>query len=166
MPLDVGHSWRYLAKAGFDTYDTNLEVSKAVPVAGTQGVELTSDLGACRLAWVGDALVADRLVNAQFSPSLPIVYSTDETFDRPWKGFITFVERTMKATATQSQSVDNDLTFEGRKLKSIRSVVKLQAEGHTLELITWFSDGVGIVRQEQRTDGELVMKLELLKEKK
>jgi hypothetical protein len=166
MPLRVGRSWSYLARAGFDTYVTQLQASKQVPVAGTRGVELTSDLGASHMAWVGNALVADRLINAQFEPPLPLVYSTAETYERPWKGKVTFIETSWPARATQSQSTDDDLTFEGHKLHCVRSVVKLQSEKGSIELITWFSDGIGIVQQEQRTDGKLVLKLELLKEKK
>lgn len=177
MPLETGRNWSYLARTGFDTYVTTLQVAKSVPVAGAHGFELTSDLGTCDVAWVGNGLVAERVINAQFDPPLPLVYSTSETYQRPWKGRVSFVENSVPrmpslvfkewpGRANQSQSSDDDLTFEGRKLHCIRSVVKLETNTQTIELITWFSSGIGIVQQEQRTNGKLVMKLELLKEKK
>src|SRR5579862_7007171 len=88
MPTDVGHAWTYLVKAprSFDTYVTKIKVGRRISVAKVTGVELDSDLGASRLAWTGDELVAERLIGTQFSPPLPLVFTSEETFERPWKG--------------------------------------------------------------------------------
>ncbi len=162
MPLDVGHTWNYIVKAGFDTYVTPIKVSREISVANGNGVELTSTLGTSRLAWSHDGLLAERLAGTQFAPPLPLVFSTEETHERPWKGRVVFVDRASPATASQSQKGDDDLTFGGKKIHCIRSTVRLQTAAHKIELITWFSAGLGIVQQEQRTDDKLLVKLTLL----
>jgi hypothetical protein len=165
MPLDVGHSWNYIVKAGFDTYVTPVKVSRELSVADVSGVELACTLGTSRLAWAGDALMADRLVGTQFEPSLPILFRGDETHERPWKGQVVFVDRASPATATQSQKGDDDISFGGKKIHCVRSTVRLKTAAHSIELITWFSAGLGIVQQEQRTDDRLSVRLTLLDEK-
>jgi len=164
MPIDVGHSWTYVVKAprSFNTYITQVKVARRLPVADVTGVELTSDLGPSRLAWKGDELVAERLIGTQFAPALPILFASGETYDRPWSGRVDFVDRGSFATATQSQKGEDDLTFEGRKIHCVESTIKFKTAAHSIELLTWFSDGLGIVQQEQRTDGILVLQIKLL----
>lgn len=171
MPLDIGHQSTYIVKAGFDTYVTPIKVDREVSVANTRGVEMTSILGATRLAWVGDALMAERLAGTQFVPPLPILFRAEETNDRPWKGRVQFVDRgsldpnSPPATAMQSQKGDDDLPYQGKKIHCIRSTIRLKTAVHSIELITWFSAGLGIVQQEQRTDDKLLIRLSLLETK-
>jgi hypothetical protein len=177
MPLDVGHSWNYIVKAGFDTYVTPIKVDREVSVANTRGVELASTLGTSRMAWTGDSLVAERLAGTQFVPPIPLLFKAEETSDRPWKGHLQFVDQGFLdpkdpadnregqprlATATQSQKGDDDIPFGGKKIHCMRSTVRLQTAAHSIELITWFSAGLGIVQQEQRTDDKLLVRLTLL----
>ena len=60
---------------------------------------------------------------------------------------------------------DDDLEFEGRKIHCIESTVRLETAARKIELITWFSSGLGIVQQEQRTDEKLLVKVKLLEAK-
>jgi hypothetical protein len=175
MPLEVGQTRLYKVQAGFESYVTTMKVSREISVANTVGYELTSTLGVSRLAWSDGALVAERLVTTQFMPPLPLLFKAEETHDRIWKGRIVFVDKAAPAmkdyaagkklvTATQSQSVDDQIPFRGNKIHCIRSTVNMQTAENKIEITTWFSAGLGIVRQEQRTDGALVLKLDLLDE--
>lgn len=175
MPLEVGRSWTYDVKApqSFGRYITAFKVSRRLSVANSTGVEVTSELGASRLAWVGGGLFAERLASAQFRPPLPLLFEAEETHERPWNGRVEFVESaspTWKdfvldhglAKATQSQKADDELTYGGKKIHCVKSTVHLKTTAHDIELLTWFSAGLGIVQQEQRTDGKLLVQLKLL----
>jgi hypothetical protein len=166
MPLDIGHKWTYIVKSprSFDTYVTPIKVARRISVAGVEGVELTSDLGVSRLAWVGDGLMAERLIGTQFSPPLPLVFGTNETYERPWKGQVTFVDNASPATATQSQKAFDDFPLGGKKIHTIISTIHLKTAARSIELLTWFAPGRGIVQQEQRTDGTLLVRLSLLEQ--
>ncbi len=165
MPMELGKAQTYVVKAGFETYVEPIKVTRELSVANTKGYELVGSLGVSRLAWVGDALVAEKLINTQFVPPLPLLYKADETHERPWKGRVVFADRGSVASATQSQTPDDDLGFGGKKIHCTRSVVTLKTATRQIELITWFSQGLGIVQQEQRTDGTLLVKLTLLDDK-
>lgn len=165
MPLQVGHTWNYIVKAGFDTYVVPVTVRRRLSVASGSGVELAGPLGVSRLAWKGNALFADRLVATQFSPAIPILFDGDDTHEHRWKGRVDYADRGSSAAATQSQTEDNDLTFGGRKIECVRSTVTLKTATREIELTTWFSRGLGIVQQEQRTDKTLLVRLTLLDEK-
>lgn len=165
MPLAVGKKWNFKVKAGFETYIDSVAVTRELSVANRKGYELAGPLGVSRLAWVGDSLLAEKLVGTQFIPPLPILFDSDETHERPWKGRVIFVDRSSPATASQSQKADDDLMFAGRKIHCTRSTVRLKTAAREVELITWFSRGLGIVRQEQRTNGTLLVRLDLLDEK-
>jgi hypothetical protein len=163
MPLDVGHSWTYMVTApqSFKTFVVPMKVTRELSVANVRGAEINSTLGVSRLAWIGDGLMAEKLAGTQFIPPLPIVFKAEETHERPWKGRVVFVDRSSPATGTQSQKGD-DLDFGGSKIHCIRSTVRLKTAAHSIELITWFSAGLGIVQQEQRTDEKLLVKSTLL----
>ncbi len=167
MPLNVGHSWNYTIRSvrGLYTYVSPITVSREVSVANTQGVELKSSLGPSRMAWAGDALLVERLAGTQFIPPLPLVYRTDETHERHWKGTVIFVDNTSPAWAVQSQGPDDDLIYGGKKIHCIRSTIQFHTASRDIELETWFSAGLGIVQQEQRTDGILLVKLQQIAQK-
>lgn len=173
MPLEVGKTWNYIVRAKFSTYVAPVKVTRRLSVASVPGFELTSILGSTRLAWSGDALVTDRLVNTQFTPALPLLYRTGETSERLWKGRVVFVDRSAPnqvdflagkglVTATQSQKPDNELEYNGMKLHCIRSTIHMKTAAREIELLTWFAPGIGIVKQEQRTDGTLLVSLSLV----
>jgi hypothetical protein len=167
MPLNVGCEWKYIveASADFKSFVTPMRVTKRISVANVDGFEVVSDLGVSQLAWVGDGLMADRIAGTQFSPPIPLVFATNETFDRKWKGEVTFVDRASPARATQSQKSDDELQFEGNSIHCIRSTIRLETAARKVELITWFCSGLGIVQQEQRTDDKLLVKVKLLEAK-
>lgn len=167
MPLTVGKSWNYTVRSvrGLYTYVSPITVSREISVASTRGVELKSTLGPSRMAWSNDTLLVERLAGTQFIPPLPLLYRADETHDRHWRGQVVFVDRDSPATAVQSQSPDDELVYGGKRIHCIRSTIKLQTAIHEIELETWFSAGLGIVQQEQRTDGILLVKLQQIAQK-
>lgn len=54
------------------------------------------------------------------------------------------------------------LDLGGRKLSTTKVETRLTIAGQAVELDTWFAAGIGIVRQEQRTDGKQDLAIELL----
>lgn len=166
MPLEVGKSWGYLVKAGFSEFYMPSKVTREVSVANTAGYEISNSVGTSRLSWTKDALVSERLLGAQFIPPVPLLFKSEETHERPWKGRVVLVDRAWPATATESQTGDDSIDYGGRKIHCTKSIVLLKTPVHEIELTTWFSSGLGIVRQEQRTDKALLVQLNLLPKEK
>jgi hypothetical protein len=162
MPLHVGQSWLYSVKSGFETNIDTLKVAGETSVANTRGYEIVGSLGVSRLAWSGDTLLAEKVSGTQFEPPFPLLFNAEETHERPWKGRVTFVDRSSPASGSQSQRPDEDLSFGGKKIHCVCSTAHIKTAAHQIELITWFSPGLGIVQQEQRTDGTLQVRLSLL----
>jgi hypothetical protein len=50
----------------------------------------------------------------------------------------------------------------GNKSDLVQTVLELSVGGATMEVRTWFEKGKGIVKQEQRTNGNLVVALDIL----
>ena len=170
MPLDQGRSWTYTFTAGFATFVEPVEVKGEAAVGHARGVLLTGPMGTSRLGWNGDTLLVARFANASFSPPLPLVVEAGGkgTARREWKGTIEAFGVPREALATMTQSRVR-LASGGVKIGTVRSVVNLQAREPgrrptQIEIITWFRPGVGIVRQEQRTDRKLIVGLRLLDE--
>ncbi|MBX3118148.1 MAG: hypothetical protein KF784_03720 [Fimbriimonadaceae bacterium] len=161
MPLEVGSEWKYNVSGKFAKYVEPLRINKEVGVAGTQGVELTGPLGSSSMAWKNGVLYADRLAGTSYSPPLPLLAADSRTID--WKG-------TASWPMSGSVKVEARLTHEAQKLKldareyeTTRSRLQLVLDGkRSMEVTTWFAPGTGIVRQEQRTGGELDIRIDYL----
>lgn len=168
MPLDQGRSWTYTFNAGsFQTFVEAVEVKGRVAVGSEQGAILTGPMGTSRLGWNGDTLLASRLANAGFSPPIPLaVESGGKAAKRKWHGTIEALGIPREAFATLSQTQER-VAVGGVKSFTTRSelVIQARAEGReptTIEVSTWFRPGVGIIRQEQRTNRKLIVALKLL----
>lgn len=162
MPLEVGRSWTYLVQSGFNSYVDEVKVTRRLSVASSPGAELSGPLGTTRMAWHDGALLVEQAINTQFVPPLPILFDASETSDRAWKGTATLIGSSAPARATQEQSVDSDFMADGGKIRTIKSTLHLERKGHDIELITWFAPDRGILQQEQRTDGVLVVRAKQL----
>lgn len=162
MPLEEGRSWTYLVQSGFNSFVDEVKVTRRLSVASSPGAELSGPLGTTRMAWHDGALLVEQAVDTQFVPPLPILFDAQETSDRAWKGVATLVGSSAPARATQEQSVDDDFRVDSGKIRAIKSTVHLERKGHDIELITWFAPNRGILQQEQRTDGVLVVRAKQL----
>jgi hypothetical protein len=166
FPLEPGQTWTYNIRADLATYVEEVKVTRRVAVAGVQGFELGGPLGYSRVAWKGGVLLADSLPNTGVSPPLPLLVPGDpNTLSeeakkdgakpqpvRRWQGFVESRGKKIPAKATLYQE-EATLTIEPRKHQTIKTTIRMFVAGKTLELVTWYADGMGPLRQEQHTDG-------------
>lgn len=165
MPLSVGRTWSFTVKAGLNSYNAEVKVTRETSVASAKGYEISGPLGTSRMAWNKSGLVADQLVNAQFIPALPLLAEGEESKPRKWHGRVILVDNASPASGVQSQAADDTQTYQGSKVHTVRSTVLVKTAERNIELITWYLAGVGPIRQEQRTNGTLVVALSSLGEK-
>lgn len=167
MPLEPGSEWTYTVQLHFKSVIARLKVKEQAPVGSGMGWRLAGDLGESRMAWRAGKLIAAELGGTKFDPPITLLDPTaKEAPQADWKGVIRHAGKQIPAAGTLSQTVLTDeadkLQIGSRKFSSIRSRLEVKAEGANLELTTWFAPGVGIIRQEQRINGDLVPSLEYL----
>ncbi len=174
MPLVDEKEWSYLEKSNFQENVATIKVGKKVSVGGFEGRVLTSELGESRLAWDSKRLVASMLSNTTFVPPIPLLVedkipekrkSREEEFVPVEELPVTFesLGKTRKAKATLSQR-RTIVQLPTGETNVVETVLKMQLDTPkndvVLELRTWFERGVGIVRQEQRTNRLLIVGIE------
>jgi hypothetical protein len=76
-----------------------------------------------------------------------------------WEGALQTAFGQEKATGTLQHETEK-LKPGSRTFETVRSELKIARPLGETVLTTWFAEGVGIVRQEQRTRGELDLRLE------
>jgi hypothetical protein len=158
MPLKVGESWVYMARTGLQSLPDNVRVTRSVSVGDTEGVELSGDLGTAHLAWDGNRLVTDQMAQCRFVHPLPLLEAAQS---KPWQGWMLRGDKRYAFKAFTSQAPAK-LDVMGMQANTICSSVELWSDKQHVEIKTWFESGVGIVRQEQRTNDRLDLTLELL----
>jgi len=161
MPLEVGKTWNYVTRAGFNTFVEPVKVTRELAVAGAQGYELVGPLGASRLAWKGDTLYAFQTANARFIPAVPLLVPGRK--EMVWRGRMESNGVIVPATAHVSHS-EEKIKIGGREIPTTLSTVIVQIPDKGIELKTWFQSGVGIVQQEQRTNRVLDVQTQFLYE--
>lgn len=161
MPLGNGHEVTYLVKTGLAARVEPVRVVRNLPVAGVEGAELSGPLGTSRLAWKDGVLVADSLVNGRFSPPLPLL-ATDRKA-RTWHGRVETLGREQPGSAKLVHDQET-LSLGARKVFTTKATLTLDLPqaGGKIEVISWYQSAVGLVQQEQRTNGQLVLQLQLL----
>jgi len=159
MPLEKGVLGTYRVHYKFDTWVEPLRVERKVSVANTSGYELSGPFGISRLAWRDGVLFADQTANAFFEPSVPLLLENGKK--RHWEGTIRSLGVERRATAELTQ-VNTPLEISGRKLDTVLSTLTVTTPTGVIELDSWFSAGTGLVQQEQRTNGQRVIQLQLV----
>jgi hypothetical protein len=114
-------------------------------------------MGTSVLSWSGSKLLAKDLPGTRFLPPVPILNTNLES--DTWGGTIRSVLGDQMGTASLTHK-EEDFKLSGSKSKSIKSMLKLEFGGKSRELTTWFISGVGVVRQEERVQGELIRTIE------
>lgn len=123
------------------------------------------------MAWKDTKLVVSEFANCRFSVPVPLLdtakippksKSQGDAFSQAhtWKGKIESFGTTRPAGATLRQ---RQTKLEDNKADLVQTILELSVGGATMEVRTWFEKGKGIVKQEQRTNGNLVVAMELLK---
>ena len=161
MPLHEHHSWSYLVRSGLQNLPDKVTVTRSVAVGDVDGYELAGELGVSHLAWEKGQLVTDQMAGVRFTRPLPILAPNNDSVE--WSGWADSGDHRDPAKATVTHA-STKLEVLGRPVETIRSDVDLKIADRKLQLSTWFEPGVGIVRQDQRTNGRLDITLELLGE--
>lgn len=153
FPLEVGHVVTVEVRTGLGVSGIEqMTVTRELSVAGTTGYEVSGPRGTSRLAWKGDALVAESFPNARFQPPLTILVSGDTTAVRHWKGSVIHLGVATDAVATLTQSEVDD-RLGSRKVKALQTVLEIQTSDKTLEITSAYTPQVGLLRQRQTTNG-------------
>ena len=160
MPLTVGKQMTYSVNAGFEKMIDPIKVARTVPVAGTTGYELTSSFGTSRLAWRDGELLAAQTANAFFTPPIPLL--TEDGSNRDWTGKIESMGRVSQGTATLTQKKSEKIRIATQEFTTQATELTFRLPRGTIVVNSWFASGIGLVQQEQRTNDQFVLRLELL----
>lgn len=160
MPLEEGRTWTYRVRGQHYQFVESVTVGESTAVGSALGRTLEGALGHCRLGWIDGELRASLIGTSHFLPELPL-FRPDRS-DRAWQGQLFAAGKAHKATAKLTHKPEK-ITVAGARYDAIRADLELRYDGHVVEWTSWFSQGVGIVRQEQRTDGSLDVSLELIR---
>lgn len=162
-PLEEGAKWTYRLRAGFVERVEEVAVVRRIAVGGVSGWEMGGPMGPSRLAWSRGRLIAESVPGTRFDPPVVLLDPSEPKTTWRWpetgEAFVTSGGRVRAASAAGTQRPE-DLEVGGRTFKALRSTVTLRIGGETLELDTWFAQGIGPLRQEQRAGGVLVTAIE------
>lgn len=168
MPLRKGKTWNYKASLHFQEITTKMKVIGPITVGQGQGWQIESSMGNSRLAWINGKLVASELSGTRYDP--PLVLLAPDSIKTPlsWSGrvFSSGVEYDGKATLRQENLTKkkDQIEIGGIKYSTIKCSHDLMIGDNKVELTTWYSSGIGIIRQEQTRNGDLVPSLEYIGE--
>jgi hypothetical protein len=167
FPMKLGNHWNYQVRAGFDRRVEPVKVLRALTVASTDGFELAGPLGVSRLAWKHGVLLAESTVNARFAPPLPLLIpGADLSKSAPkqvaiWHGRVVTLGRERPGSAVITEQLEK-IDVGSQKVSTILATVTLHTPSGKIELDSWYQEGVGLVQQEQRTNGVRIVQLQLL----
>jgi hypothetical protein len=165
MPLAAGKKWTYHAHYGIqDQRVESVLATREVAVGDGDGFELSGPMGTSRLGWNGHTLVADEAANAFFSPSIPLL-TDDGRPPAPWAGQIRVNGHTYDAKSDLVQSpkpVKMTVSGQNFSTRAAKLTVYLLPNRGKIVLDSWFQPGVGLVQQEQRTNDDLVVQIQLV----
>ncbi len=162
MPLKSGEHWAYVVRNARQSLVGDVDVARQVAVDGVMGWELHGPSGISRLAWKNGTLVASILSGTRYSPPLVLVIPNSVGKTLNWKGTVFTPLHSFPAVATMTWQ-SQDVQLGGKIFHTVRQNCQLNlSSGTQIALTTWFSSQVGIVRQEQRTNGVQVLALERL----
>ena len=168
MPLELGREWTYAVSAGFQKFVEPVRVVGRVPVSKTEGYKLEGPLGTSHLAYENGKLIASRFANSTFDPPLPLLDAQLKNDTKPktwsWNGSMRSFGYDRPASATISQSKAK-VDLAGESINAIRTDIMIRSKSAQIEVRTWFRPGYGIVQQEQRTNRNLIVALQLISTK-
>ncbi len=159
MPLDEKSQWAYQVRSPLHEAVWEVAVEGRAPVGSFSGWRLSGPAGESTLAWQNGVLYAGKLSGTTYVPPIPLL-ATDQK-PRAWKGQI--IVAGAASTARANLEFKEEETQVGTKsVTATLSILTLTLEEGQIEIMTWFSSGLGIIRQEQRESGSLSRKLTYL----
>jgi hypothetical protein len=153
MPLGKGKFWTYNYNARLRTGVEKLAVTGPTAISGHQGFILEGPMGRCAMAWKGVDLVASELAGVWYDPPLLLIRDgvRDGKGELSGKAIIAGQSFRYQGTWTQ-EPIKHQLGT--RKLSAIKVERELTFDANTLKTTTVFVPGIGIVRQEEKWNGE------------
>jgi len=173
--MKVGKHWTYQVRSNFETRVEPIKVLRPMAVASASGYELVGPLGVSRLAWKNGTLYADSTVDVQFLPPIPLLVpgadlardkerDSDKVKDKvvaTWVGTLVVKDKKRSGNAELAERTET-IDLGTRKVPTIRTTLTIHLRGGTIALQSWYQQGTGLVRQEQRTNGTRIVHLEML----
>lgn len=162
MPLRVGEQWGFIVQSARQSIVANIKVTREAAVGGVPGFELAGPSGISRMAWKNGQLIASELSGTRYSPPIVLCASDIPKKAISWQGTLSTPLHDYPASASNKLDLDQT-SIGGQTFKAVRSVLVIQFQGSSeIELKTWYVKGMGIIRQEQRTNGQQVLSMERL----
>lgn len=162
FPLKKGAEWTYQVRSGFVSRIETVRATKQVPVGGSLGWLLESPACDSSVAWIGDQLLAAELAGTRFVPPVPILSFSDRPSSGEWQGLATVAGRTYGGTAKLLQAKAK-FPLGSKVVTGIHATLRLDVPTGPIEVWSWYVDGIGLVRQEQRDRSGLARSLEYVK---
>ncbi len=161
FPLKKGNVWNYTVRTGLQTKVQTLTVEKPIAICSARGWHLTGPMGESRVVWKNGVLFVEQLPDTLFSPPLPLLSAIQIQSKRVWKGQVYYMGKNLDALAEIEQGPDQYI-IGGQSFSVVKVLMNLQLPQKKIELTTWFSEGIGILSQQQRSQGYLDCSLEYL----
>jgi len=155
-PLAQDAEWTYAVKTGLNSSVQTVKVVEPTPIDGERGWRLEGPGGESRLVWRRGKLYAAALGGTRFSPPIlwldpnkpPKPEDAPEFENRPKvRTLVSTAHRSFDAEI-QSQTVLSKFRVGGKERSALKSTVRMTLGGRPTILTTWFSPGLGPVRQE------------------
>lgn len=158
MPLKSGSKWTYQYRAGLVSKVDEIAVVSTAETPVGRGWMLDGPGGSTKLAWGEGKLYAAQLAGTTYLPPLPI-YADKES---KWTGEVVSGHRVFDGTAILT-SEDTKIRVGTKSEKGRLATLQVTFGSQNFELLIWFVRGIGIVRLEERSKGQLNSSLDYLK---
>lgn len=161
MPLRQGKSWQYYLKGPRGSKVVQVTVSERCRVGVDDGWLLDGVAGQSRLVWKGSSLFASELTAVRFDPPIELLKPSTETASWNYTGECDGRIARVPVSGKLKQKPEK-LTVGGVARDCIRVTLEIKIGTANTVLDSWFSKGIGIIRQEQRINESQVALLELV----
>ncbi|MBS1716785.1 MAG: hypothetical protein JSS72_03525 [Armatimonadetes bacterium] len=167
FPTSTRQTWTYHVRDGFLEQVSTVRVKRGISVYGSKGIELQGGQNSTRFVWKDKNLYLERFAGGRLNPPAAILLnempkSKKEAVTRSyncWAEVGGAVAEHASLNITQRYA---DIPYRGKYVRTVESTVVLDTPQKQIELVTNFLRGVGIIRQQQRTNGNLDAALDLI----
>lgn len=161
FPLEINKEWTYIVHAPFGGRVYKAKVVGKNRVGVMEGYKISGIGGELLAAWSGNELVASQISGVRFHQPITLLKPYTEHTTWTYKGMCT--NRSIPTEANLQMVQKPEILKSPSAEKQTLKVTLTGTIGSTpIELITWFAKGKGIIRQEQRENGKLMVWLELI----
>ncbi len=155
MPLNKGNEWKYHLYDKMNSKVVEIKVSGETRVGIGKGTQLWGNHGNTKMAWRGGKLYVSDLATMSFDP--PIIMLQPGQPKSQWKyegeAKTRFQSETIHAVITQEPK---KYTIAETEFDCLQVKIFMKFQNQEIEQITYYSKNIGIIRQEQRNNGEFV----------